>query len=671
MIFIKVFQKIIPALFTLCQFSLSSKKSLLLLLVVSFLIFTCDEEKPVPTTGDITGRVTDQKNQPLPGVLVVLRTQGGTRDLDNRTTPNNGNYDFQEKAAGNYTLIFSKSGYTGDTKEVTVEGGGIGNADIALESFVPVPKLAIKNDDIVMDTLDFDTESTQKLLTISNIGDDGSKLKFTIGKTAKWLTLSSAADSIIKNIDSAPKTIEVKIDRNMIEFIDQTATDRITVGANGSVDSKTIIVKVRQQINLGITPPAPSQRPAVETLRILNHPDSIIAEGRINNVKKGIIEFGFIYSQTITPPPDINSDKMTLGGVPTTGSFSTTLNLADFSSSNANYVRSYAVYSDGMVSYGKILAFKKKIAWEPIADFPDARYRSVAFVLNGQGYVGIGSSGGASGPDIPYEHLQNFYRYNPITNQWKYDNKLDEPRGITTRAHAIAFVINRVAYVGGGLVNGLKDDFINDIYLTHGLSGVWFPSNNPNSLPDKRADAVAFVIDGKAYFGAGAFGTPGDPTQKPSSFYCYDPSTNQGWTRVADFPVDGNGFGAVAFVIKGKGYVGSFDENNEFYRYDPATNHWERIANFPDVTASVGVAFAIDGKGYVGVGAAGRGSRSFYRYDPATDQWEKAANFPDKRRQAVAFVIDGKGYVGLGFVESTMNTFYRYNPSEDIVEIIK
>ena len=255
MIFIKVFQKIMPALFTLCQFSLSSKKSLLLLLVVSFLMFTCDEEKPVPTTGNITGTVTDQDNMPLPGVLVVLRTQGGTRDLDNRTTPNNGNYDFQEKAAGNYILIFSKSGYTGGTKEVTVEGGGIGNADIALESVVSVPKLAIKNDDIVMDTLDFAPESTQKFLIISNDGEEGSKLKFTIAKTAKWLTLSSAADSIIKNIDSAPKTIEVNIDRNMIEFTDQTATDRITVGANGSVDSKIIIVKVRQkQRNLLITP---------------------------------------------------------------------------------------------------------------------------------------------------------------------------------------------------------------------------------------------------------------------------------------------------------------------------------------------------------------------------------------------------------------------------------
>ena len=256
MIFIKVFQKIMPALFTLCQFSLSSKKSLLLLLVVSFLIFTCDEEKPVPTTGDITGKVTDQDNMPLSGVRVILRAQGGTRDIDNRTTQDNGNYAFQDEAVGKYTLIFSLPGYKEATADVTVEGGGTGNADIKLEPVVSVPKLAIKNDDIVMDTLDFDTESTQKFLIISNDGEEGSKLKFTIAKTAKWLTLSSAADSIIKNIDSAPKTIEVNIDRNMIEFTDQTATDRITVGANGSVVSKIIIVKVRQkQRNLVITPP--------------------------------------------------------------------------------------------------------------------------------------------------------------------------------------------------------------------------------------------------------------------------------------------------------------------------------------------------------------------------------------------------------------------------------
>ena len=326
MIFIKVFQEIIPALFTLCQFSLSSKKSLLLLLVVSFLIFTCDEEKPVPTTGDITGRVTDQKNQPLPGVRVILRTQGGTRDIDNRTTQDNGNYAFQDEAVGKYTLIFSLPGYKEATADVTVEGGGTGNADIKLEPVVPVAKLAINNDDIVMDTLDFGTESTQKLLTISNDGEEGSKLKFTIAKTAKWLTLSSAADSIIKNIDSAPKTIEVNIDRNMIEFTDQTATDRIAVGANGSVVSKIIIVKVRQkQRNLVITPPE-----IVFDLSDCEKAEGSIITKMFTLSSKNLSNLGYTIEQ---PPGWISVDMKKLEGVVVSNERDTikmTVNTAEF-----------------------------------------------------------------------------------------------------------------------------------------------------------------------------------------------------------------------------------------------------------------------------------------------------------------------------------------------------
>ena len=258
MIFIKVFQKIIPALFTLCWFSLSSKKSLLLLLVVSFLIFTCDEEKPVPTTGTITGKVTDRETgEPLSKVAVNLRSQGTTTNtIATKNTQNDGNYDFQDVAAGSYTLSFSGSGYEpGVTKEVTVEGGGTGNGDIALNPAQAT--LAIKNDNNRdIDTLDFGTESSSQVFTISNDGDDGSILTFEVIKTEKWLTLdpSPAGGSITKNAAGVPKPITVTVDRDMIEFNEQMVTTNIIITANGSVKHKTIIVKVRQKINLDITP---------------------------------------------------------------------------------------------------------------------------------------------------------------------------------------------------------------------------------------------------------------------------------------------------------------------------------------------------------------------------------------------------------------------------------
>ena len=253
MIFVKVFQKMIPALFTLCWFSLSSKKSLLLLLVVSFFTFTCDEEKPVPTTGDITGRVTDKKTEEsLSGVKVVLNPQVSTINPKNITTQNEGNYEFQDEDVGNYTLTFSKSGYEEGTAKVTVEGGKIRNTDIALEPVIPVATLTIRDDDTL---LDFGTESSSRSFTISNNGEDGSILNFEITKEGgDWLTISPLSGSITKNADSSPKRITVTVDRDTIEFDGQMATAEITVDANGSVTNKTITVKVGKKINLVITP---------------------------------------------------------------------------------------------------------------------------------------------------------------------------------------------------------------------------------------------------------------------------------------------------------------------------------------------------------------------------------------------------------------------------------
>ena len=1204
MVFIKFFQKVVPALFTLCQFSLSSKKSLLLLLVVSFFTFTCDEEKPVPTTGTITGKVTDQEaDGSLSNVEVGLRSQGTTANtIATKNTQNTGNYDFQDVAAGSYTLSFVKLGYKEATKEVTVEGGGTGNGDIALKP--AIPELAIKNDDnIVIDMLDFGTESDSRVFTISNDGEDGSILNFEITKTEDWLTLSPAGGSITKNAAGLPENITVTVDRDMIEFNEQMVTTNIIITANGSVKRKTIIAKVRRQINLVITPqeiitegiefncseedqnsmitktftlrsknlsnlsftiiglpswittnrrsgevsnepvtiemmantaglsedketainiqyvendkstsitfpityiaqaplsvmtgnvignstdrtqvtivstitdlmchdishyghvwsttnppnldnskpshkdekeiatlpsngmftseltelrtdtnyyvmvyvryrdgrlvkgivkqfntsnlpptnpvllfpnhkatdvvlsptlrwqastdpdddpitynvlmdqkPNPTtivsngqsgttytvsssltenttyywkviaideqgnettsevrqfatflnnqpptspilsspnnnadvsttptlswqastdpeqeditydvylgtsstptnsvstgqtqtryvvttplnlnttyywrivakdgtgnettsevrqftillnnqpptapilsspndqamdvgtipilswqsstdpdgdpitydvyigtssnpttvvavnqtqtnyklttalsgnttyywrivakdgqgnettsdmrqfttmDRPSVETLRILNTSDSIIAEGRINDLKGGVIDYGFLYSQEATPIPDVNNaTKESLGVTSSNEKFSKKFDINRFSDDNFNYVRTYAIYSDGTTRYGRLLVVKRK-TWEPVVTNNYSAYAgNFIFVRDGKAYFFRNNS--------PPLYISS---YDPTTSQWtKGINFLDGGRS------ALSFVIDEKVYVGLGSTEECDSRGRNcgsvyhkDFYRYDPATNLWARIAD---FPDERHSARSFVINGKAYVG---FGTTRECDSRGRNcrsvyhkdFYRYDPVTNL-WTQTADFPDER--ISDIFFVVNGKAYVrGTTSAANNFYRYDPATNLWTQIGNFPDESArfrnTYYFSFVVNGKAYARSTANNNfycyapatdqwtlidhpgvnnllvlngkiysllpnGSRPsyyrFHRYDPTTNQWTRIGDFPGSNI-SLRFVINGQAYVGSG------STLYRY-PFLEQVEIIE
>lgn len=86
----------------------------------------------VPTTGALTGRVVDAaSSSALSGVTVTVAGATST------TTNSNGDYAFASITNGTYSVTFSKSGYTSQTKTVTISGGQSTKADVALAA-VPV-----------------------------------------------------------------------------------------------------------------------------------------------------------------------------------------------------------------------------------------------------------------------------------------------------------------------------------------------------------------------------------------------------------------------------------------------------------------------------------------------------------------------------------------------------
>lgn len=171
-----------------------------------------------------------------------------------------------------------------------------------------------------------------------------------------------------------------------------------------------------------------------------------------------------------------------------------------------------------------------------------------------------------------------------------------------------------------------------------------------SDFPDARRYAVAFSLGNecKGYVGLGSVTSH----YWRNDFYVYDPATNK-WSQIADFPGNKRG-GAVAFTIGDKAYVGTgADESSfykDFYEYNPDTDVWTQISDLPGWERYNAVGLSADGYGFVGTGfisdPPGPGLLDdWWRYEPATDNWVQKADFPGGPRNAG---VGHSAYIGLG-----------------------
>jgi len=204
--------------------------------------------------------------------------------------------------------------------------------------------------------------------------------------------------------------------------------------------------------------------------------------------------------------------------------------------------------------------------------------------------------------------------------------------------------------------------------------GSWTQRANYPLIP--RYHANGFSIGNKGYVAFGA----GDYVPNTLSLVEYDPSTDI-WTQKPDFP-GGSRIKTQVFVINdiayfvsgafwnlfaGGGYIGY----NDVWKYDPATNSYTQLSNFPGTPRHGGFAFSYESKGYFGLGVNDNDEvlYDFWQYNPATDTWIQKADFPGVPcRNGFQFSIDKNGYIGLGFTTglSPLNTVWQYDASQDI-----
>lgn len=226
-------------------------------------------------------------------------------------------------------------------------------------------------------------------------------------------------------------------------------------------------------------------------------------------------------------------------------------------------------------------------------------------------------------------------------------------------------------FVAGGLMNPTYTQGTStDVFCYDPATGAW--SQKPSFPGYARTGMASFAINNYGYICTGIGANYGTATTET---WQYDPFQNY-WFRKATFPGAARSF-AVGVGLNGKGYVGTGTINaggedgnlNDWWQYDPSTDHWTAKRSLPGTTGRWGaVAFANDqpgGKAYVGTGVNwpfyGPGLKDFNEYDPVADTWTPVASLPDTvpgRMYAVGMSLPDGGIVGTGYNGYNYNDFW-------------
>ena len=273
--------------------------------------------------------------------------------------------------------------------------------------------------------------------------------------------------------------------------------------------------------------------------------------------------------------------------------------------------------------------------WDPKATCQgSARYRAIAFEINGKCYMGTGSTGGGI-----TQNLKDLWEFDPLLNSWSQMADLPD----SARTNATASSVGNYGYVGLG---SNKGTLLQDWWQFDPTGNIWQAVANYPGIP--RYGAGAFTLQDILYVGGGLNGS----NQAQSDFYAYNPSNNS-WSPKASLPIGVSS--AATFTIEQKGYfiagasTASINGTEQTIEYDPVNNSWTTKAPYAGGNTYSAIGFSLFGYGYVGTGFTGNLTDQMWRYNPILDEWTPETNWPTGLRQfAVSCTSGNKAYVGTG-----------------------
>lgn len=206
-------------------------------------------------------------------------------------------------------------------------------------------------------------------------------------------------------------------------------------------------------------------------------------------------------------------------------------------------------------------------------------------------------------------------------------------------------------------------------------SEVKFEKKTP--LPDGgRSSAASFVIGEHAFVVLGRNAVP------KNECFQYSPKEDK-WDEMAPFPGTAR-VNAAAAVVSDLAYVGLgfnaelkiYDEDsnlNDFWRYDPKSDSWSRLADFPAESTVKPICFAFEGKIYVGFGFTGYSfTNEMWMYNPENNSWTALPDSPVPPRSGGAACQNSEYlFFGTGFDTKTLSDWWRYDLKSSLWEEVK
>ena len=193
------------------------------------------------------------------------------------------------------------------------------------------------------------------------------------------------------------------------------------------------------------------------------------------------------------------------------------------------------------------------------------------------------------------------------------------------------------------------------------------------AAPEGRAGAAYTALGNNIYILCGR----SEEHDVTSTILRYDASQNVWSTiatpltaRVHPTAVTVNNSIYVGLGFAAKGIYSNDSYLRDFFRYEPATDTWTRLADYPSDKTVAAISFS-DGQ-YIYVGFGFRGfSHELFRYDPAADKWQqlstnlKASDFPPRAMSPIAGTVGGRHFVGTGFRNHVSSFLAEYFPASD------
>lgn len=186
-------------------------------------------------------------------------------------------------------------------------------------------------------------------------------------------------------------------------------------------------------------------------------------------------------------------------------------------------------------------------------------------------------------------------------------------------------------------------------------SNTWTTLRAPTYVSNPK---TSFAANGKIFLLVGT-----------NQVYSYNPSTNL-WVKINNYP-SFLATDAFSFTINNKVYIGGGYYSSLFWVYDPLNDIWTQKINLPNamITPNISNAqfwckstFVVNGKGIV-ISYDG----SVWEYNSESDSWIKKSNFPGgKRYYASSCSVGNNGYLGGGVI--TWNYSSQMDKYDDLWE---